>query len=74
MAETKSLEKESFLLIRFESANSTKIIDFKQNNIDEIQMIAVANMLELMAKKVMMDSMASLAPEVAPPKILTPNG
>ena len=70
----KTLEEQSFILIRFATPGSTKIIDFKQNNIDELQMIGAAQMLELIAKKIMMDSMSSTPPDIVePPKLYRPN-
>jgi hypothetical protein len=69
----KDVSQESFILIRFEHPNSTKIMDFKQNNIDEFQMIGASQMLELIAKKIMMDGMSAPGPEVEPPKLYKPN-
>ena len=70
----KSLDSESFILIRFATPGSTKIIDFKQNNIDELQMIGASQMLELIAKKIMMEAMSSVGPDIVePPKLYRPN-
>ena len=74
MPENKDLTNESFLLVRFEKPHSTSLIDFKNNNVDEFQMLQIAQLLELTAKKIMMDGLSTPVQEVAPPKILTPNG
>jgi hypothetical protein len=69
----KDISKESFILIRFENSHLTTIIDFKTNNVDEFQLLGAANMLELISKKLMMDSMSSVTPAVAePPKLYKP--
>lgn len=72
MADPKDISKESFILIRFEAPNSTKIIDFKQNNIDEFQMVGAAQMLELVARKIMVDGMNGAESTVEPPKLFKP--
>ena len=74
MADPKELPSESFILIRFAAPNSTKIIDFRNNNVDEIQILGASQMLELIAKKIMMDSMTTIGPDIAePPKLYKPN-
>lgn len=54
MTDVKDVSQESFILIRFDKIHSTIIIDTKMNNVDEIQMIGAAQMLELVAKNSMM--------------------
>jgi hypothetical protein len=70
----KDVSQESFILIRFAGINSTQIIDTKLNNIDEIQMVGAAQMLELVARNAMITGLNKVKTDtIDPPKLYKPN-